>query len=102
MAGARTDDMRGDDEPRSFHQAAIERVTQVDSRPFRINAAKIAQRRKAVAHVFAREAQPHECLGRRRLQRLRYEVCGVHSQMNVGVDEAGAHGPIGKIDHSCT
>ena len=53
-----------DEEPRSFHQAGIERVAQIDRRPFRIDAAEIAQGREAVVHVFAGEAQPLERLGR--------------------------------------
>jgi hypothetical protein len=32
--------MRGDEEPRSFYKAAIERVAQIDRRPFRIDVAE--------------------------------------------------------------
>src|SRR5439155_4109275 len=46
VAGARIDNMRGNEEPRSFYKPGIERVTQIDRRPFRIEAAEIAQGRK--------------------------------------------------------
>ncbi len=101
MAGARADDMRGNEKPRSFHKTGIERVAQIDRRPFRIDAAEIAQGRKAVVHVFAGEAQPLKRFGRGRLERLQREVRGVHREMDMGVDESGAHRPLGEIDHPC-
>src|SRR5438552_16767732 len=67
VTSARADNMRGNEEPRSFYKAAIERVAQIDCRPFRIDAAEIAQGREAVVHVFAGETQLLEHLGRGRL-----------------------------------
>ena len=40
MSGAGTDDVRGHKEPRSFDKAGIERIAQIDRRPFRIDAAR--------------------------------------------------------------
>ena len=67
MATACADDVRRNDEPRSFDQTCSEGVAQIDCRPFRIDAAEIAQGREAVVHVFAGETQLLERLGRGRL-----------------------------------
>lgn len=99
MTGTRAENMRGNEEPRSFYKACIERVAQIYRRPFRIDAAKIAQGREAVVHVFTGESESFERLGRRRMERLECNIRSVHRQVDMGVNKSGTDSPLGKIDY---
>src|SRR5690242_4493437 len=76
------DHMRGNDQAWSVNETVVDRITQVDGRPVRIQGSHIAQRRKAVAHVLLRKMQSRQRLGCGALEDLLPEIEAVQTEMN--------------------
>jgi hypothetical protein len=60
---------------------------------------QIAKRSEYTIHVCASNAQPFQCLTRRGSESLPSEICSIHSEVNMSVDESRAHGPIRQVDY---
>jgi hypothetical protein len=73
---------------------------QVDGRELGVHAAEVAQRREAIAQIFAGQAEPLECLGGRGFERLLGQVRRVHGQVHVGVDEPRTDRAFRQVDAS--
>ena len=99
MPSACTNNVRRNEEPRSLYQARIERIAQIDCRPFRIDATEIAQGRETVVHVLLGDTKPLERFGRGGLEGLRRQIPGIHREMDMGVDETRGHRSIGEVDN---
>jgi hypothetical protein len=100
VAGAGAENVRSNEQPRSFYSARIEPVAQVNRRPVWIDTAEVAQRGEAILHVLAGDLQPDQRLGSGRLKRLEGEVPGVHREVHMGVDEPGTHCALGEVDQA--